>query len=845
MKTKVIDLLGGRGTSWKQYNSLGELIAAHDNGGNITYEYDASGNLVKVNAPGSTTTMGYDEHGCGYQLWLNDPDAGKYSYTYDFMGQLKTQTDPKNNTFTMEYDKLGRLKTRTNSTEGITTYKYISSGNGLGKLTSISNSKTGISYSFEYDELGRSVAQTERIENTDYTYNFEYDKYGRTSRIKYPGNFAILNFYNKYGYLNKVTKDNGDLIWQLTGLTSKGQLEKIEYGNGLETFMTYDEDFHNENISTYHKYSSNNVLQDISYDWEHKTGNLLSRTDNINSNHESFAYDNLDRLLKYEVQGLKKHNMSYNNSKGGVIASKADFNKYNYTENGAGPHALTSLESANEIVAFKDKQTIDYTVFNKVAAISEGNNALSIIYGPDKARKITELTQDGITKKKIFAGALHEKEINNGIERALNYIPGPNDETAIYVEQSGGNQMYYIHKDVLGSYQTITNENGEIVTYNGKKQVYSFDPWGRRRNGLNWDYNNIPTEFLFDRGFTGHEHLDAFNLINMNGRVFDGYTSTFLSPDPFVQAPELTQNFNRYAYCLNNPFKFKDPSGKIFGLIAAVVATYFVASHVGGVVEAVKNGAINTNLRGNNQNRLNYLFNNNAWRDADPTIYGTKANNFWRLTGGLFEYDHSYSGKGDVFRDIWEVTARFTPWQAHTTLGGYMLSNTMNTFFEADGVEFYHGATVLYLDMDHTSSHGAVTLGNYITMKSDDVGTGIGDHGDNNTLLLHEYGHYRQARDFGPLAIPMSINSGASIALGLVSSHHDDTWWERDANARSYTYVTQNGYLDAGEDANWLASDPGQRMGLGGSRWLRYIPFFISGPIGKSISFWQNVHNSQ
>jgi hypothetical protein len=26
-----------------------------------------------------------------------------------------------------------------------------------------------------------------------------------------------------------------------------------------------------------------------------------------------------------------------------------------------------------------------------------------------------------------------------------------------------------------------------------------------------------------------------------------------LSPDPFVQAPDFTQSFNRYSYCMNNP----------------------------------------------------------------------------------------------------------------------------------------------------------------------------------------------------------------------------------------------------------------------------------------------------
>ena len=49
----------------------------------------------------------------------------------------------------------------------------------------------------------------------------------------------------------------------------------------------------------------------------------------------------------------------------------------------------------------------------------------------------------------------------------------------------------------------------------------------------------------------------------MNGRVYDPVLARFLSPDPFVQAPDFTQSFNRYAYCWNNPFKYHDPDGEL------------------------------------------------------------------------------------------------------------------------------------------------------------------------------------------------------------------------------------------------------------------------------------------
>jgi RHS repeat-associated protein len=73
-----------------------------------------------------------------------------------------------------------------------------------------------------------------------------------------------------------------------------------------------------------------------------------------------------------------------------------------------------------------------------------------------------------------------------------------------------------------------------------------------------------------------HEHLTEFNLINMNGRVYDPLTAMFFSPDPYLQAPGNWLNYNRYGYCLNNPFLYTDPNGEFFLMaifIGAVINT--------------------------------------------------------------------------------------------------------------------------------------------------------------------------------------------------------------------------------------------------------------------------------
>ena len=105
---------------------------------------------------------------------------------------------------------------------------------------------------------------------------------------------------------------------------------------------------------------------------------------------------------------------------------------------------------------------------------------------------------------------------------------------------------------------TITDSEGVV------EQELSFDAWGNRRDPNTWIRlwsDPIYEEPMFDRGYTGHEHMMAFGLINMNGRCYDPVMSSFLSVDAFVQSPDNSQNFNRYSYCLNNPLKYTDPSG--------------------------------------------------------------------------------------------------------------------------------------------------------------------------------------------------------------------------------------------------------------------------------------------
>jgi len=67
---------------------------------------------------------------------------------------------------------------------------------------------------------------------------------------------------------------------------------------------------------------------------------------------------------------------------------------------------------------------------------------------------------------------------------------------------------------------------------------------------------------LVREGYTFQTALGLWMGMNhMNGRVQDAVTGRFLSADPNIPDPTLTQSYDRFSYVNNNPLSLVDPSG--------------------------------------------------------------------------------------------------------------------------------------------------------------------------------------------------------------------------------------------------------------------------------------------
>ncbi len=183
---------------------------------------------------------------------------------------------------------------------------------------------------------------------------------------------------------------------------------------------------------------------------------------------------------------------------------------------------------------------------------------------PDEQRRTSLLSdnQQNLLKKISYVGEYEKIETGGNIYE-VHYINTPEGLSAIAVKENGNTeQYYYTETDHLGSLLALYDENGQAVF------EQSFDAWGRERNPIDWTYTTGPytKPAWLIRGYTGHEMLPEFSLINMNGRMYDPILGRMLSPDNYVQDATNTQGYNRYSYVLNNPLKYTDPSGEFLAI---------------------------------------------------------------------------------------------------------------------------------------------------------------------------------------------------------------------------------------------------------------------------------------
>lgn len=258
------------------------------------------------------------------------------------------------------------------------------------------------------------------------------------------------------------------------------------------------------------------------------------------------------------------------------------------------------------------------------------------------------------------------------------------------IHANGVETLYYTYTDFQGSLIALTDANG------GELERFAYDPWGVRRSPDNWTEKDNRSSRIVDRGYTGHEHLDAFGIINMNGRVYDPLTAQFLSPDPILTDAGNWLDYNRFGYCLNNPFRYTDPSGytwwaengvMVIATAASIVVGGVVLGPTGaGIPAIIQSGMLAGAAGGFTGGVVGTVLTGGSFGDAivaglQGATMGAVIGGFTTAIGGIFGPVGSMAANATNKFNIWNELGRAG---AHTLVQG--------GFSVARGGDFWEGA---------------------------------------------------------------------------------------------------------------------------------------------------------
>ena len=256
---------------------------------------------------------------------------------------------------------------------------------------------------------------------------------------------------------------------------------------------------------------------------------------------ESFTYDGMDRLT-------------------GITLTRRTWQDLHCSVSYDALGRMTSRQASPSFPS--EGMEVTYTGFDKVGRIRQSGDSLRYTYGFDRRRARMEEWRGSLRREKLYVGSCErvtETVAGTTDSRWWTFLVGPGGVYAVVVTEGVSHSVHYILRDHLGSWTMVTDRDGAV------EQELSYDAWGNLRDPGTWvNYGSAEgggSQPMFDRGFTGHEHLSAFGLVNMDGRVYDPVMSCFLSPDLYTPGTADPRSYNRFAYCMHNPLRYVDPSG--------------------------------------------------------------------------------------------------------------------------------------------------------------------------------------------------------------------------------------------------------------------------------------------
>lgn len=558
------------------------------------YEYGAFSVLsTVVDAHQNRVSMQYDR--LGRPTSLDDPDQGHTATRYNAFGEVREQVDAAGLSTRYEHDALGRVISEIRA-DGTSTFSWDTAvdangvANALGLLSSVTNGRDpqttqdDVSSAFVYDSYSRVRQEFSQVEGQLFDLERTYDFIGRLDTVTYPAVGTSPRMKVRYGYTPANTLRHVEQVspvsktlWTVTGRDVSGFVSSEQFGNGVTTSRRRDPEGRLRFLETL---GPQGVVQKLAYDYE-LNGNLRHRDDLLAKVGEEFSYDSLERLTDWVVTlNCKSARTNYEYDAIGNLTRRrttigegagAVVTDVQSSFTGAAPHAVKAVGASTYGYDVKGNRrssfdaatgvstSIDYTSFNLPSSITQGTGTSTFVYDTAHGRVAKKHSSGDST---YYVSNLYEKRtVSGAVAHAFKvYAEGRAVAQVSWAGNGAGGpatELVYLHDDHLGTVESITDATGTVV------ERRKYEPFGEARSPLNPAVAKSPSvgDPRVRLGFTEHEEDAETSLVNMRGRLYDPKTASFVSPDPYVQAPILGQSYNRYSYVLNSPLNFVDPSG--------------------------------------------------------------------------------------------------------------------------------------------------------------------------------------------------------------------------------------------------------------------------------------------
>jgi len=559
------------------------LVGTNVTPAGLKCEYGPFDTLTKAtDILGNSTLLKYDR--LGRPIDLQDAALGHRLYQYDAFGSLSRETKGNNQVVRYHYDHIGRLSLIEDAIDGSTLYSWDKAAQGIGRLAQVTvpgPAPGKLTIAYAYDQIGRLATKTWTIGQNTYAITSSFDKVGRLAAITYPrvgaqAPFSVGYMYGQFGQLlNIIDTSNNEPLWSFMSADASGMFGEVQLGNKL--VETYVQDPKRAGVlqSIQTRDSKRNLLRNLLYGFDANL-NLQSRQDLIIGVTEKFDCDKNNRLHRWTWTGPAGNRVvrwDYddigNLQVRAVEAGPGNDLVYKYAPPLAGPCAIVSTTLGKYGYDIKGNQTHGpgrIIVFGRqdlpTRIAEKGRGALSLVYDGEMSRVRTIDEAQRMTTDRV--GRLYDYRRDSSargsdgehvvtvwlggrpLARRTWTVAGPN--------VAAGNTEY-LHADHQGSIDFVTDANGAMTAR------LKYDPFGSRIDPT--DSSKVPGPLNTDlqTGYTGHEQLDGWDLVDMKGRYYDPIAAKFLSADPFVPRPFTPQSWNRYAYVLNNPLTLRDRSG--------------------------------------------------------------------------------------------------------------------------------------------------------------------------------------------------------------------------------------------------------------------------------------------